>query len=46
MLPHLRPTDPGEILDGAFRLHLRHLRALLAARVTDVRPLAGRRMAA
>jgi hypothetical protein len=39
MLPHLRPLDTGEILDGAFRLYRMHLRAFLAAGLLPLSPL-------
>jgi len=32
MQPHLRPTDAGEILDGAFTPYRRHPRAFTRAR--------------
>lgn len=39
MLPHLRPMDTGEILDGAFRLYRLHFRAFLAAGLLPLSPL-------
>ncbi|HEX5870228.1 MAG TPA: hypothetical protein VFY65_07435 [Longimicrobium sp.] len=39
MLPHLRPLDTGEILDGAFRLYRTHFRAFLAAGLLPLSPL-------
>jgi hypothetical protein len=39
MLPHLRPLDTGEILDGAFQLYRRHFRAFLAAGLVPLAPL-------
>jgi len=39
MLPHLRPLDTGEILDGAFQLYRRHFRAFLAAGALPLSPL-------
>lgn len=39
MLPHLRPLDTGEILDGAFRLYRMHFRAFLAAGLLPLSPL-------
>jgi hypothetical protein len=38
MLPHLRPLDTGEILDGAFRLYRKHFRAFLAAGLLPLSP--------
>lgn len=39
MLPHLRPLDTGEILDGAFQLYRLHFRVFLGAALLPLSPL-------